>query len=474
MAGKRLLRPDTVFSDPRIEGNEDGRGAFGYKWYTDKAKTLLYDFSTVVTGNLDLYGERYYYDEVKVTLHYPNKTVQRAYSKTIENEEGKKEARKLTADELTDPEETAKNYEISWYTDENRTRLYDFDKELVSDLHLYALYKDHIGQTGDGEETSTGIKALRISAQQYTGKPIKPQVIVYDGEKVLKEKEDYKISYSNNKNVGTATVTITPCGNYEKSDKFPLEFKIVPRQLTERNVTINYTPVMNVKLKNGTPTPQKPKKVTLKYGTMTIPAKDYIVTYTLNGKQVQELTDEGIYKMNIKTNSGSFNADLNYDVVLTTKTLMSALKISVASAEWNDGKPVEPAVSVKYKGREVSVADNFNIAYANNINAGTASVTLTAKRDNEEFYGSRTVNFKIKGTEIKKARIDNFVSSVDYAGNRIEQQNLKLILKTDGRELVKGKDYKVSYSNNLNAGKATMTITGLGQFSGTVKKNYTV
>ncbi len=231
---------------------------------------------------------------------------------------------------------------------------------------------------------------------------------------------------------------------------------------------------MNVKLKNGTPTPQKPKKVTLKYGTMTIPAKDYIVTYTLNGKQVQELTDEGIYKMNIKTNSGSFNADLNYDVVLTTKTLMSALKISVASAEWNDGKPVEPAVSVKYKGREVSVADNFNIAYANNINAGTASVTLTAKRDNEEFYGSRTVNFKIKGTEIKKARIDNFVSSVDYAGNRIEQQNLKLILKTDGRELVKGKDYKVSYSNNLNAGKATMTITGLGQFSGTVKKNYTV
>ena len=474
MAGKRLLRPDTVFSDPRIEGNEDGRGAFGYKWYTDKAKTLLYDFSTVVTGNLDLYGERYYYDEVKVTLHYPNKTVQRAYSKTIENEEGKKEARKLTADELTDPEETAKNYEISWYTDENRTRLYDFDKELVSDLHLYALYKDHIGQTGDGEETSTGIKALRISAQQYTGKPIKPQVIVYDGEKVLKEKEDYKISYSNNKNVGTATVTITPCGNYEKSDKFPLEFKIVPRQLTERNVTINYTPVMNVKLKNGTPTPQKPKKVTLKYGTMTIPAKDYIVTYTLNGKQVQELTDEGIYKMNIKTNSGSFNADLNYDVVLTTKTLMSALKISVASAEWNDGKPVEPAVSVKYKGREVSVADNFNIAYANNINAGTASVTLTAKRDNEEFYGSRTVNFKIKGTEIKKARIDNFVSSVDYAGNRIEQQNLKLVLKTDGRELVKGKDYKVSYSNNLNAGKATMTITGLGQFSGTVKKNYTV
>ncbi|MCI8975168.1 MAG: hypothetical protein HFH79_16540, partial [Lachnospiraceae bacterium] len=473
MTGKRLLRPDSVFSDPRIEGSEAGRGDYGYKWYTDKEKTTLYDFSTVVTGNLDLYGERYYYNEVKVTLHYPNKTIQREYSKTIENEEGKKEARKLTPEELTDPEETSTNYEASWYTDENRTILYDFEKELVSDLHLYALYKDQIGGT-DEEGVSTGIKALRIPAQQYTGKPIKPQVTVFDGEKVLKEKEDYKLSYTKNKNVGTAVITVIPCGNYEKSDKFPLNFEIVPRQLTERNVTVNYTPVMNVKLKNGKPVAQKPKKVTLKYGTMTIPAKDYTVTYTLNGKQVNELTDEGIYKMNIKTTSGSFSADLNYDVVLTNKTLMSALKISVAAAEWSDGKPVEPPVTVKYKGRDVSVADNFDIAYANNVNAGTASVTLTAKRDNEDYYGSRTVSFKIKGIEIKKARIDNFVSSVDYAGKPLEQQDVKLVLKTDGQELVKDKDYRISYSNNLNVGKATMTITGLGQFSGTVKKNFSI
>ena len=43
-----------------------------------------------------------------------------------------------------------------------------------------------------------------------------------------------------------------------------------------------------------------------------------------------------------------------------------------------------------------------------------------------------------------------------------------------GTTLKEGKSYTVSYSNNKNAGKATVTITGKGNYKGTVKKNFTI
>ena len=57
---------------------------------------------------------------------------------------------------------------------------------------------------------------------EYTGKGVKPSYKVYYKSKVLKEGTDYKASYSNNVEPGTATVTVTGMGNYvgKRSAKF--------------------------------------------------------------------------------------------------------------------------------------------------------------------------------------------------------------------------------------------------------------
>lgn len=52
---------------------------------------------------------------------------------------------------------------------------------------------------------------------RYTGKTIKPSVTVKLGGQVLKKDRDYQVSYRNNKQVGTATITITGKGNYTGS-----------------------------------------------------------------------------------------------------------------------------------------------------------------------------------------------------------------------------------------------------------------
>ncbi|WP_164732899.1 YDG domain-containing protein, partial [Flagellimonas marinaquae] len=56
-----------------------------------------------------------------------------------------------------------------------------------------------------------------IADQTYTGSAIEPSVVVKDGATTLTEGTDYTLSYSNNTDQGTATVTITLTGSYSGS-----------------------------------------------------------------------------------------------------------------------------------------------------------------------------------------------------------------------------------------------------------------
>ena len=44
----------------------------------------------------------------------------------------------------------------------------------------------------------------------------------------------------------------------------------------------------------------------------------------------------------------------------------------------------------------------------------------------------------------------------------------------NGRSLVKDTDYKVSYKNNTDAGKGTVIVEGIGDYTGTVEKEFTI
>ena len=53
-------------------------------------------------------------------------------------------------------------------------------------------------------------------------------------------------------------------------------------------------------------------------------------------------------------------------------------------------------------------------------------------------------------------------------------QTQNLILTVNGKKLVKGTDYNVSYKNNTAAGRATITITGKGAYSGTITRTFNI
>lgn len=66
---------------------------------------------------------------------------------------------------------------------------------------------------------------LSITSAKYTGSQIKPTVTVKVGSDKLASGTDYAVSYKNNTNIGTATVTVTGKGNY--TGKVSKTFKIV-------------------------------------------------------------------------------------------------------------------------------------------------------------------------------------------------------------------------------------------------------
>lgn len=77
----------------------------------------------------------------------------------------------------------------------------------------------------------TSASIAPIPDQAYTGSAVVPKLIITDGSNLLCENSDYTASYSNNKNVGTATVKITGIGNYSRS--ISAEFRIVNMNGTE-------------------------------------------------------------------------------------------------------------------------------------------------------------------------------------------------------------------------------------------------
>ena len=129
---------------------------------------------------------------------------------------------------------------------------------------------------------------------------------------------------------------------------------------------------------------------------------------------------------------------------------------SIADVTFN-GKEQQPAVSIDGLVEGV----DYEVSYSENVNAGTATVTITGKGN---YTGTVTLNFTIKPAQIPAV---GDIADVTYNGR---DQTPAIVI--DG--LVEGVDYEVSYSNNVNAGTATVTITGKGNYTGTVTTTFTI
>ena len=97
-----------------------------------------------------------------------------------------------------------------------------------------------------------------------------------------------------------------------------------------------------------------------------------------------------------------------------------------------------------------------------------ATVTITGMG---AFYGNAQVFFNIVRRSVKKALIGGVKKAYVKTGKAIKP---KATVVVDGVTLKKNRDYKISYSKNVKRGKATLTVKGIGNYTGTKKVTYKI
>lgn len=124
-------------------------------------------------------------------------------------------------------------------------------------------------------------------------------------------------------------------------------------------------------------------------------------------------------------------------------------------------------LKITYGNIELINGKDYTLNYKNNKNAGTATVIVTGQGN---YYGSKELDFKIYKKNVSAISIPN-VMDRSYTGSYIKPN---LILKYNGFSLTKGISYKISYKNNKNIGIATITITGINNYTGTKIKAFKI
>ena len=350
----------------------------------------------------------------------------------------------------------------------------------------------------------------------------KPKVTVEAGGKVLKENVDYTLEYSNNDKLSSsAKVTVTGKGNYTGTTS--KNFSILAKPLSDSDVTVSAIPRQQATGKAITPEP----KLTYE-GVVLVKDVDYILKYSNNNIVSTDTTKASI---NIQgkgnyTQSTTVTFDIycqhpcdkivngkcticntvvdaktklshdyretkvapTYDaegytlhkcsrcgdsyktdtVAKLPKTDLSGFTATLSSTSMTyTGSALKPTVTVKDGTTTLVNNTDYTVSYSNNTKAGTATVTISGKA---KYSGKITKTFTIKAVSIPAAAVTG-VANKYYTGKAITQA---LTVKVNGRTLKSGTDYTVTYKNNKAIGKATVTVTGKGNYTGKVNKSFKI
>lgn len=201
------------------------------------------------------------------------------------------------------------------------------------------------------------------------------------------------------------------------------------------------------------------------------------VTVTVNGKTLTVGTDYTVSDLT-GTEPGSYPVTVagtgNYTGTVTKSFEIAKADISSAEITYDagpygyTGKEWKPEVAVSFNSATLTAGNDYTVSYENNINAGTAKIIITGIGDH--FTGLTEKTFTINSAEISGCTFAP-IADVTYNTNA---HTPEVTVAISGRTLEADKDYTVSYDSNVNAGTATVTVTGKGNFTGTASKTFTI
>lgn len=281
----------------------------------------------------------------------------------------------------------------------------------------------YTGSITSGFNISNGADGMQVtgyaSSYTYSGYPITPDVVVTMNGRVLNRGTDYTVSYSNNINVGTATMIVTGLGSF--SGRQTINFTIEAKNIENCQTTAvtNYQYTGNTYTPNVTITDSSTGK-TLVAGT------DYTITYSNN-------TNPGTASITVTALSKNY-----------TGTKVIPFKITSAAVSGLRTSTIKNN-SIKLAWSAQDYADGYQICNSKN------QVVATTRKNSYTVKGltsCTTYKFKVR------SYVENADGTVSY-GNFSTAVSAKTLLNTPTLKV-----------KSTSKGKVTLTWTKVAKATG--------
>lgn len=305
------------------------------------------------------------------------------------------------------------------------------------------------------------LSSITLSNAYYTKQAVLPEKITIKAGKLVVPIEDCEITAANNTQVSSKaalTVTAKSKGNYTgtKTKKYSvvkrelkkLQLPVIPAQpYLKKPVTVDVYRILDLE-------------------GQEIAADQYDITIKNNNKPGKAVVtykakSDGIYKgsATVKFNitKATMQQAVDFEAAQTIEKQYTGEALTLTDAELRQFAPI--------KDTEEWYALPYTVDYSKNINAGKAVVTLTGT---DYLQGSTRLTFTITPKSAASFVLTTGTKQLSYNNGTPVRLEIKEIKdKDNGAVLRAGKDYTCSYINADKRGLACLTITGVGNYSGT-------
>lgn len=410
-----------------------------------------------------------------------------------------------------------------WYADADFATEWDFEEATVSeDVTLYAKWlPNEIDQ--DGRDTGICIEIPAEDSYAYTGKAIKPEIIVRDDGKVLTPGRDYTVTYKNNTNACSPDdptvkasklpqIIIQGKGNFKSVRKITKIFTIHPADLQDLQITLPEVVVCKAGNKLQT------VKATVSTGFVKVAASHYSIRYYTDAEltqSVEGITGPGTYYVTLEAKTGNFRGVSQAFVITaaSAEQMLSSAKITLpkaitaVAAQPDENAAIQAMISgvtmnkVRYSTSEEGLtafkelfrvtavdADGSIVAQADLgvilMSVGRKTLTVSAREGNSlGLVGEKSIPVTVKGINLSKKQF--LVTFGGPDGAAVTQSTYSGVSQIPAvfSDLEAGTDYTVSFKSgqtNLaswqvkNAGTYSLVITGRGRYTGNLAYNFRI
>ena len=253
------------------------------------------------------------------------------------------------------------------------------------------------------------------SSVSFTGSNITPSVTVKVAGRTLTNGTDYTVSYSNNKNVGTASVYVYGKGNY--SGSLSAKFDIVPAKQQIQKLETKYKGFYIDWAQKGSATGYEVQYAT--NSNFTGAKKTTITNNKTDKTTVSKLYANKTYYVRVRSYT-NVNGKVYYGAWSDIKSIKTAnsditkATVSGISTKAFTGKAITQNVTVKVGNTVLKNGTDYTVSYSNNKKVGKATVKITGKG---KYGGVITKTFKINPAkqEIQKLTAKSKAFFVDWA-----------------------------------------------------------